>query len=387
MHEVLPALDRWWAAGRRAAIATVARARGSSPRPVGARMAIAEHGEFAGSISVGCVEADVFDMAQQVIRDGRPRRRHFGIADDLGLIVGLSCGGEIDVWIEPDWLHRPDEEAVAVALRRSLAAEEGACLATLFSAESPARHVLIAGDGTVVGGSGHAALDATVVAEARACLHSGVSATIEIKRPDGSAVEVLLDAYLPPATLLVFGGTHAAMALVAFAKKAGFRTIVVDGRSRFADPARFPEADQVLLAWPEEAGKQLRIDGSTYVAVLNHDPKFDEPALKLALARGARYVGALGSRRTHGRQMDRLRAQGISEEDLARIHGPVGLDIGARSPEEIAVSILAEIIAERYHRPGGMLYRSTGDPHSAVDACPSPSSDSDSIRCRDAPVS
>jgi len=143
----------------------------------------------------------------------------------------------------------------------------------------------------------------------------------------------------------------------------------------------------VLLAWPEEAGKQLRIDGSTYVAVLNHDPKFDEPALKLALARGARYVGAIGSRRAHARQMDRLRTQGTSEEDLARIHGPVGLDIGARSSEEIAVSILAEIIAERYHRPGGMLYRSANDPRQADAGSATFSSDSDSLLCSDAPVS
>lgn len=355
MLELLPTLDRWRAAGRRAAIATITRVRGSSPRPAGARLAIADDGAFVGSISVGCVEADVFEDAQAVLRSGVPRGRHFGIADELGFTVGLSCGGEIDVWIEPDWLVDPAEGAVAAALRQGLAQEVGVCLATTLPAAGPSRHLLVRADGTRVGTTGDPALDARIGAAAGRGFELGTSETVEAPRADSGVERVFLDVYPPPPTLVIFGGAHVAVPLVSFAKRVGFRVIVVDGRARFAMPERFPDADRVLHAWPDDAATQLRLDHSTYVAVLNHDPKFDLPALTLALASGARYVGAIGSRRTRQLHLDRLRALGVSEADLARVHGPIGLDIGARTPEEIAVSILAEMIAVRYGRPGGML--------------------------------
>lgn len=360
MKDILPALDRWHAAGKRAAIATVTRVWGSSPRPAGARMAVAEGGDFVGSVSAGCVEADVFDEAERVIASGLPTLRHFGISDEQALNVGLSCGGEIDVWIEPDWTADPASARLATELRRCLDEERDACLVTLVQESSPARHALLLRDGVRVGSLGVDALDAAAATRAPALLDTGVAESVEQGLPGGATARLFFDPYPAPPSLVIFGGTQIAIPLVSFAKRCGFRVTVVDGRPRFAVAARFAEADRVLLAWPEEAAEQVRIDGSTYVAVLNHDPKFDEPAIKVALSRGARYVGAIGSRRTRAQHTARLREQGVPEADLERIHGPIGLDIGARTPEETAISILAEIIAERYGRTGGMLSRLGG---------------------------
>ncbi|HEY8741766.1 MAG TPA: XdhC family protein, partial [Chloroflexota bacterium] len=217
MQDVLPTLDRWREAGRRAAIATVTRVHGSSPRPAGARLAIADDGEFVGSISVGCVEADVFEDAQEVLRTGRPKHRHFGIADEVGFTVGLSCGGEIDVWIEPDWLSALPEAAVAAELRHCLAAEAGACLVTTLPDAGQLRHMLVRVDGTCVGLIGDLALHSSIVADARRLLDRGVSDTIDYPQAAGGSLAAFLDAYPPPPTLLIFGGTSVAVPLAAFA--------------------------------------------------------------------------------------------------------------------------------------------------------------------------
>lgn len=360
MKDILPALDRWHAAGARAAIATVIAVRGSSPRPVGARMAVAEGGDFVGSVSAGCVEADVFEEAERVMASGLPTLRRFGISDEQALNVGLSCGGEIDVWVEPDWTIDPGSAAVSDGLRRGLVEERDTCLVTRIQQGVAATHALVLRDGRRLGSTGSVALDDFAAERARSSLDTGVAESVELKLLGGAVAQLFLDPYPAPPSLVIFGGTQVAIPLVSFAKRCGFRVTVVDGRPRFAVAARFLEADRVLLAWPEEAADEVRIDASTFVAVLNHDPKFDEPAIKVALSRGARYVGAIGSRRTRAQHNEHLREQGVSALDLARIHGPIGLDIGARTPEETAISILAEIIAERYGQSGGMLSRARG---------------------------
>src|SRR5579859_5323112 len=325
MRDILPALDRWHAAGKRAAIATVVKVWGSSPRPAGARMAVAEGGDFTGSVSAGCVEADVFEEAARVIASGLPKLRHFGISDEQALNVGLSCGGEIDVWVEPDWTSDPASVDLATELHRCLDEERDACLVTRIEERTPVRHALALRGNMRAGTVGDVALDAVASTHASALLDTGVAESVEYPSPDGESRRLFFDPYPAPPSLVIFGGTQIAVPLVAFAKRCGFRVTVVDGRPRFAVAARFGDADRVLLAWPEEAAQQLRIDGSTYVAVLNHDPKFDEPAIKVALSRGARYVGAIGSRRTRAQHTGRLREQGVPEDDLARIHGPIGL--------------------------------------------------------------
>lgn len=357
MFEALSQLDAWRRQGKRAALATVVAVSGSSPRPAGAQMAIAEDGAFTGSISVGCVEADVFDEAMAALKDGTPRARHFGIADEDGIAVGLSCGGQIDVWIEPDWIADSPTLAVAVALRQSVESKTGGCLVSVLDASAPKRCLFVQQDGATTGSLGVAQLDQAVVQAAMQRLVTGTSGTDMYIDSTGEALRVFFDVQAVAPTLLVLGGAHVAMALVPLARRVGFHTIVADGRSRFATPARFPDADRVLCVWPAEITNHVTLTPTTFVVVLNHDPKFDLPSLKLALASPACYVGAIGSRQTREQQRRRLQADGVSEADIARVHGPIGLDIGARTPEEVAVSILAELIAVRYNRPGGMLYR------------------------------
>jgi xanthine dehydrogenase accessory factor len=323
-------------------------------------MAVAEDNQFTGSVSAGCVEADVFEHAQQVIRTGDAKMLHFGISDEQAFNVGLSCGGEIDVWVQGDWLYRPEEQALANELRRCLRVEDGFCLITILDENTSHRRLLVHHDGAFMGTSGSATWDAQLATDAQQQLDRGTTETRDYTMSDGTRRAALFDCHLVPPTLLIFGGTHVAVHLVTLAKLLGFRAIVVDGRPRFAATERFPGADHVILAWPDQAAAQLRIDASTYVAVLNHDPKFDEPALKVALSRGARYVGAIGSRKTREQHHKHLRDQGITEEDLARVHGPIGLDIGARTPEETALAVMAEVIAVRRGRPGGMMYQARG---------------------------
>ncbi len=356
MFEALPQLDVWRRQGTRAALATVVAVSGSSPRPAGAQRVIAEDGTFAGSISVGCVEAAVFDDAVAVLQDGTPRARHFGIADEDGIAVGLSCGGQIDVWIEPNWLDDARLAAVVTALQRSIEQVSGGCLVSVLATTGPKRCVFVHPDGSVTGSLNDAVLDQAVTGAALQRLITSESGVETLADNASQAQRVFFDVQTSAPTLLIFGGTQVAMALVPLAKRVGFHTIVADGRQRFAEAARFPDADRVLCVWPADITKHVTLMASTYVVVLNHDPKFDLPSLQVALASPARYVGAIGSRRTHEQQRRRLRESGVDVADIERVHGPVGLDIGARTPEEVAVSILAELIAVRYGRPGGMLY-------------------------------
>lgn len=341
MRDVLQDLDRWLDEGKAVALATVIQTWGSSPRAVGARMAVTQAGEIAGSVSGGCVEAAVAETAIQVLATGRPRRLHFGVADETAWEVGLACGGQIDVFVQP-------LEAPFYRLWRAALEQPGAfAIATLLS-EAPQRGgqaLLVRPDGRVEGS----------LETARPQLVQAALQALQLGRSAQTTVgdwEIFCEVVLPPPTLVMVGGVHIAVALAALARTLGYRTIVIDPRRSFGSLARFPHVDRLIQAWPDEALAQIELDSSTAVAMLTHDPKLDDPALKVALPSSAFYVGALGSQKTQQARRERLLAQGLDPALLARLRGPIGLDIGAQTPEEIALSILAEVVAAR-RRPGG----------------------------------
>ena len=306
---------------QQAAVATVVATRSSAPRPVGSKLVVREDGGIEGSVSNGCVENDVILAAQEVLAGGEPRLVTYGITDEMAFGVGLPCGGEIDVFVEP---YRGEESDVALTV--------------------------VAGDG--VGEKLH---DAELEQTAR---RLGRSHVFELE-----GRTVFADVSVPPPRLFVYGAVDTAEALCAAAKLLGWRTIVADARQRFATPERIPSADELLVLWPDEALAHVVPDAATAVVVLTHDDKFDLPLVRGALATEAIYLGWLGSRRNQERRRGLLLEEGVSEEDLERVHGPAGLDLGAASPEETAVSILAEILAVRAGRAGGPLREATSRIH------------------------
>ncbi len=338
------------------ALATIVTTWGSAPRPAGSKMAVNDRGQMAGSVSGGCVEAAVVEEALGVLRSGRPKVIHFGVSDQTAWEVGLACGGEIDLFVEPlAPLLVGQGEAPAVFDRLSQALSE----------ETPAvRAVVIEGDDELLGktwlvtpdargsGSMPAALALAVEPQARALL--GQVAPRVVAGPAGSAArKILLDVQPSAPRLVIVGGVHIAIALSRLARGLGYRVTIVEPRRAFGTRERFPEADEIVTQWPDEALRAIGLTHSTAVAILSHDPKLDDPALQVALPSRAFYVGALGSKRTQEQRRARLREAGLSEELIARLHGPIGLDLGGREPEEIALSILAEIVAVRSGRQPG----------------------------------
>lgn len=295
-------------------VATVVATRRSAPRPVGSKLIVREDGSLEGSVSGGCVESDVVAAAQEVRETGVPRLVTYGITDDMALGVGLPCGGEIDVYVEP-FRALPDEGVVLT---------------------------IVAGEGV-----GETLEDEALAA---AALRRGRSHVIELDDRT-----VFADVFAPPSRLFVYGAVDTADALCAAAKILGWKTIVADARARFATPERLPNADEIHVVWPDEAIEIVRPDPGTAIVVLTHDDKFDLPMLQAALASDAFYVGALGSRRNQARRNELLREAGVSDDDIERIAGPSGLDIGADSPAETALSMLAEMLAVRAGRSGGRL--------------------------------
>jgi len=342
-------VQRWLAGGERVALATVVATRRSAPRPVGAKLAVSTSGELAGSVSGGCVESDVAVQAQEVLAGGAPRLLPYGIADEQAFEVGLPCGGEIDVFVaEPD---RPVLDRL---------------LAISTQGERAAHLVVVAGDG--LGGEMVVAADGAPtdgapgpLAAVAAVAFDGPSRLLE--HDDAT---VFVDRYGPPHRLLVFGAVDTAEALCRAAGALGWRTAVADARPALATGERLPSADQLLVGWPEQALARAQPDRDTAVVVLTHEDRFDVPALLGALASDAFYVGAIGSRRTQERRRERLREEGVDEEAIERIAGPTGLDIGAATPAETAVSILAEILATRSGRSGGRLREARGRIHADV---------------------
>ncbi|HXF61435.1 MAG TPA: XdhC/CoxI family protein [Caldilineaceae bacterium] len=342
MHDLLSDLDRWRQTGQPVAIATVVRVYGSAPRPLGAKMAVSVQGEMAGSVSGGCVEGAVAQEALGVLAAGTPKLLEYGIADELAMSVGLACGGNIEVFVAPLSPALHDAWQEAVAYRRPLA------LVTVLRGPQTGSRAWWTPDGWQN-------LEALPVPLAQLeqlrqeALARQQPSRVEVETA-GGPVDLFLDLYLPPARLIVVGAVHTAIPLVSIARTLGFHTIVLDARSAFATPERFGHADQLIVRWPADALADLGLDSSTYLVLLTHDPKIDNPVLAHALPSPARYIGALGSRKTHARRLQELQELGVDPALLARIHAPIGLDLGGRQPEEIALAIMAEIVAVRNGR-------------------------------------
>jgi len=315
-------------------VATVVATRKSAPRPVGSKLIITHDGKLEGSVSGGCVESDVFVAAQEVMDTGVPRLLTYGITDDMALGVGLPCGGEIDVFVEP-LRERIDETA------------ERAVMFTIVRGDRLGAKLLVREDGSA-GGDGPPELAQL----ARDAMRRGRSHVVE--QPDHDRT-VFADVFGPPPRLFVYGAVDTAEALCRAAKLLGWRTIVADARGRFATAERIPSADELLPLWPDEALARVQPDFATAIFVLTHDDKFDLPLLTAAVRSDAFYIGALGSRRNQERRNALLREAGVTDEELERISGPSGLDIGADTPAETALSMLAEALAVRAGRKGGLL--------------------------------
>jgi len=333
------ALFQWAEAGQRGALAVVVRAYGSAPRPLGSMMAVSESGEFVGSVSGGCVESAVVQEALDVLAEGRPRLKTYGISDEWAWEAGLTCGGNIQVFILP-W--QPNQ-----VWRELLSARENkepVVLGIGFAGRWQGEVGLFYRDGRALGGlAQRLPADEAMLTSAfrEGQPRSGVVL------PDGRTSVVFIP-FFPPQRLIIVGAVHIAISLVRFANELDYETIVIDPRPVFATPERFGHADQLLVAWPQEVIPELQPDHGTSIAVISHDDKIDIPALKLALESDARYIGALGSRKTMARRAAILREAGFTDADLARIHNPIGLDLGGRTPEEIALAIMAEVVANRY---------------------------------------
>ena len=301
------------------------------------------NGTIAGSVSGGCVEtATALEIEAAIVR-GSPKLVTFGVTDERAWEVGLACGGTIKVFVEPT--VRPE---VLQAAR----GDGGEVVVSVIEGPGLGWSARVLEDGRVEG------MPSTVVSmdgvrdAALAALRKEASSSQTLETVDGS-VTLFFEVFPRQPRLVIFGGNQTAVALVPLAKALGYHTIVADGREAFLDPERFPQADELILAWPVEAFERIGIDSSSYVCVLTHDPKFDEPALDIALRSPAAYVGAIGSKKTQASRRERLRESGLSAAQVERLHGPIGLDLGGRQPPEIALSILAEMTAVRYGRTGG----------------------------------
>lgn len=360
---------RRYGAGETAALGTVVATFSSAPRAPGAAMVVAADGSVTGSVSGGCVEGAVYELGTEVIAGGAPVLQRYGVSDDDAFAVGLTCGGIIDVYVEAVNAARFPELA---DLAKSVRAEEPVALATIVEHPDAGRlgaHLVVWPD-RVAGGLGSGRADDAVADDARGLLASGRTGMLHYgvdgqRRGEGMAVFV--NSFEPPPRMLVFGAIDFAAAMARLGSYLGYRVTVCDARPVFATKSRFPQADEVVVDWPHRflaaeiaAG---RVDRRTVIAVLTHDPKFDVPLLDVALRCEVGYVGAMGSRRTHDDRMARLREIGLTDAELSRLSSPIGLDLGARTPEETAVSIAAEIIAMRWGGKGDRLTEQSGRIH------------------------
>ncbi|MFJ9342953.1 XdhC family protein [Streptomyces sp. NPDC101733] len=356
MLDIAEELNRWVEQGRDFAVATVVAVGGSAPRQPGAALAVDGEGTAIGSVSGGCVEGAVYELCRQALEDGETVLERFGYSDDDAFAVGLTCGGIIDILVTPVPVGSAHREVIERAL--AAAAEGGAAAVARIAAgpeELMGRALLVRPDGSFEGGfGGHPELDRTLAEEARALLDAGRTGVLEIGadgRLCGEPLKVLVESSVPPPRMIVFGAIDFASALVRIGKFLGYRVTLCDARPVFATKNRFPDADEIVVDWPhrylEAQADAGVVDARTVLCVLTHDAKFDVPLLELALKLPVAYVGAMGSRRTHEDRNKRLREVGVTEIELARLRSPIGLDLGARSPEETALSIAAEIVANR----------------------------------------
>ncbi|MFE9725395.1 XdhC family protein [Streptomyces sp. NPDC005794] len=353
MLDIAHELARWTEEGREFAVATVVAVGGSAPRGPGAALAVDSEGTVIGSVSGGCVEGAVYELCVQALQDGESVLERFGYSDEDAFAVGLTCGGVIDVLVTPVGAQAPAREVFRSALSAAASGEPVALARVVRGpAELLGRALLVRSDGVYAGsyGSGSVELDRTVAAEARAMLDAGRTGTLDLAE-DGThcpgGLTLLVESNVPPPRMIVFGAIDFAEALVRAGKFLGYHVTVCDARPVFATRARFPEADDLVVDWPHRYLRRTATDGRTVLCVLTHDAKFDIPLLKQALRMPVAFVGAMGSRRTHADRDRKLREAGLREAELARLRSPIGLDLGARTPEETALSIAAEIVAAR----------------------------------------
>ncbi|WP_422769559.1 XdhC family protein [Plantactinospora sp. WMMC1484] len=375
MRDVLDELDRWWRAGEPVGVATVVATWHSAPRQAGATMLVGPDGAAVGSVSGGCVEGAVYDLARQVTTSGEPALQRYGVSDDDAFAVGLTCGGVLDVYVERiDPAGFGEFAEVAASIR----AGAPVAVVTCVSAGEPdpagrtGRRLIVWPDRTA-GSLGAARLDAAAVDDTRGLLAAGRTGTLRYGydgQRRGDDLLLFVATYAAPPRMIVFGAIDFAAALARVGSFLGYRVTVCDARPVFATPRRLPDAHEVVVDWPHrylraeaEAG---RVDGRTVVCVLTHDPKFDVPVLEVALRLPLGYVGAMGSRRTTEDRFTRLRSAGLTDEELSRLAAPLGLDLGARTPEETAVSIAAEIVAGRWGGSGVPLSTAAGRIHHEV---------------------
>lgn len=340
MREIWTEINKWQSEGKNVALATVVKVSGSSLRPEGSKMLLSSDGAIAGSVTGGCVEGAVFEETQQVLKTGTPKLLSYGVSNEQAWEVGLSCGGSVEIFVEA--LDTPYWQAVEEGINKAIEAKKIATLSTIVSGEGLGRKMVSSVDGKIAGSLGSESLEnelMSAIPESNRATHKPLTVTMSDDRI------IFVDFLVPPPRLMIVGASHIAIPLVELANTLGYQTIVIDARSAFATRERFPHADELIVGWPSEVLEKLRIDGASCVVCLSHDEKLDNPALLHAISSPARYIGALGSRVTHANRLTALQEEGATEEQLKRIHAPVGLKIGARSPAEIALSIMAEIVS------------------------------------------
>jgi xanthine dehydrogenase accessory factor len=369
VRDVIDRLAGWWAEGRPVALATVVGTYRSAPRQPGAAMLVGPDGEAVGSVSGGCVEGAVYELGQEVLAGGRPVFQRYGVSDDDAFAVGLTCGGIIDLFVEKvDRETFPQLGEVAEAVAK----EQPVAVATVVS--GPPERLggrLVVWPDRVEGSTGSARLDDAVRDDVRGLLDAGRNATLHYGvdgQRRGEGLDVFVESFAPPPRMIVFGAIDFAAAVAKIGSFLGFRVTVCDARPVFATASRFPGANEVVVEWPHRylaaEAQAGRIDGRTVLCVLTHDPKFDVPLLEVALRLPeVAYIGAMGSRRTHDDRRARLLERGLTEAELARMSSPIGLDLGARTPEETAVSIAAEMIATHWGGAGVRLAERDGPIH------------------------
>jgi len=365
VRDILDQITKWWGAGETFGLATVVNTFRSAPRDPGAALAVSAGGEVVGSVSGGCVEGAVYELAQEVRQTGQPVMQTYGVSDDAAFEVGLTCGGIIDLFVEPVSKERyPELAQVAAAIR----AADPVAVVTVIAGPGVVgarRIVRPEGQGAGTLGAGDR-LDQAVDDDVRGMLAQGLTGVRHYgehgeRRLDD--LSVFVQSFAPPPRMLVFGAIDFAAAVARAGKFLGYRVTVCDARPIFATHARFPDADEVVVDWPHRYLASTDVDQRTVICVLTHDPKFDVPVLEVALRTAAGYIGAMGSRRTHEDRLERLRAIGMTEDEIARLRSPIGLDLGARTPEETAVSVAAELIQLRWGGSGQPLTGTTGRIH------------------------
>ncbi|MCA0145694.1 XdhC/CoxI family protein [Blastococcus sp. LR1] len=368
MRDVLDELVGWWQAGETVGVGTVVATWRSAPRPAGASMLVGPDGTAVGSVSGGCVEGAVYEEAKDVVETGVPTLERYGVSDDDAFAVGLTCGGILDVFVEQISRESfPELGEVAASVGRH---EPVAVVTVVAGPDDRLGRRLVLWPDRAAGTLGSARLDDAVAADARGMLAAGRTALLHVGHDGerrGDDLTLFVNSFAPAARMVVFGAIDFAAAVARVGAFLGYRVTVCDARPVFATPKRFPEAHEVVVEWPHrylsaevEGG---RIDERTVLCVLTHDPKFDVPLLEVALRTPVAFVGAMGSRRTHDERLDRLREAGLSDEEIGRLSSPIGLDLGARTPEETAVSIAAEIIAGRWGGTGERLAATDGPIH------------------------